>query len=734
MKKLLLTTLLFVVASLVMQASLRHQTFSLTFSEDDFELLEENGILHILPDPELFANYPEENRPALPLIPADCSVSGIVAHVKTTPTFTKRLIRSNVVLAQAPVPVPSSSVIQQTRVEEPAYAHNIYPESNCEYITSSDLDDKTKLYFLSCPFVYDAAQKELYFIDSMNVDLLVDSVDPEPAGSSKTEAAKATSTNEKIDYVIITNNALKPSFERLAQWKKTKGLYSKIVTIEEIKSKYGQATPHYIKQYLKDLYTSNKLTYALLGGDDSVVPAIKCKIMVKTPEDEEDIPTDLYYACFNGDFDWNANKNSIIGEVNDKVDLTPQIYVTRVPVREPEQVKAFIDKQLAYERSPKWGNKILMSGAELHWNKVIDGETVSDAQIKGQILIDHSIKPIWKGNIIRCYDTYTDLFDSHGYPILGEPYAIKAQLSLGYDFLNMESHGAPAYWRLINYSPYTCLMAAEQENTGHTHIITSACHTNAFDDTKGPCLSESFIRNPSSGVISYLGSSRSGWGYSTDAKTPRLGPSQQYESSFFINLLKNPQNDKNYGKIVAQAKKEMISKCNDNAFRSVMFGLNPIGDPETPIFVETPKKLDTGISYRNAGKITLDAKPKGTRICIMSASDYGQSFYKVVCDNKATSYTFPDFPVGITCNLCFTKQGYIPINLTLCLLQNETLTGTNVYTSKDCMSAGPNLTSSRPSGPVVIQSGTTTINADMIKLWSDVTVAKNATLILNNNF
>ncbi|MDE6316516.1 MAG: hypothetical protein K2L71_08675, partial [Muribaculaceae bacterium] len=160
----------------------------------------------------------------------------------------------------------------------------------------------------------------------------------------------------------------------------------------------------------------------------------------------------------------------------------------------------------------------------------------------------------------------------------------------------------------------------------------------------------------------------------------------------------------------------------------------PIGDPETPIFVETPKKLDTGISYRNAGKITLDAKPKGTRICIMSASDYGQSFYKVVCDNKATSYTFPDFPVGITCNLCFTKQGYIPINLTLCLLQNETLTGTNVYTSKDCMSAGPNLTSSRPSGPVVIQSGTTTINADMIKLWSDVTVAKNATLILNNNF
>ncbi|MDE5901103.1 MAG: hypothetical protein K2H33_07085 [Muribaculaceae bacterium] len=734
MKKLLLTTLLFVVASLVMQASLRHQTFSLTFSEDDFELLEENGILHILPDPELFANYPEENRPALPLIPADCSVSGIVAHVKTTPTFTKRLIRSNVVLAQAPVPVPSSSVIQQTRVEEPAYAHNIYPESNCEYITSSDLDDKTKLYFLSCPFVYDAAQKELYFIDSMNVDLLVDSVDPEPAGSSKTEAAKATSTNEKIDYVIITNNALKPSFERLAQWKKTKGLYSKIVTIEEIKSKYGQATPHYIKQYLKDLYTSNKLTYALLGGDDSVVPAIKCKIMVKTPEDEEDIPTDLYYACFNGDFDWNANKNSIIGEVNDKVDLTPQIYVTRVPVREPEQVKAFIDKQLAYERSPKWGNKILMSGAELHWNKVIDGETVSDAQIKGQILIDHSIKPIWKGNIIRCYDTYTDLFDSHGYPILGEPYAIKAQLSLGYDFLNMESHGAPAYWRLINYSQYTCQMATEQENTGHTHIVTSACKTNMFDDPEGPCLSESFIRNPSSGVISYLGSSRSGWGYSTDAKTPRLGPSQQYESSFFINLLKNPQNDKNYGKIVAQAKKEMISKCNDNAFRSVMFGLNPIGDPETPIFVETPKKLDTGISYRNAGKITLDAKPKGTRICIMSASDYGQSFYKVVCDNKATSYTFPDFPVGITCNLCFTKQGYIPINLTLCLLQNETLTGTNVYTSKDCMSAGPNLTSSRPSGPVVIQSGTTTINADMIKLWSDVTVAKNATLILNNNF
>lgn len=210
MKKFLLTTLIFAVTSLVMRASLQHQTVNITFSEDDFELSEHDGVLHIIPA-DLFAWYPEGNVPGLPKISADFTISGKVENViKITHRFTKRLIRSNVVMAQTPGVDPTGSAIQQTRAEEPTYDPNkVYPEKNFDFVQTGDVSDDddeenpaimTKFYCSSCPFVYDAAKKELYFIDSIEVDLQLDFDDTELTETLNTPAT-AASANEQIDLM-----------------------------------------------------------------------------------------------------------------------------------------------------------------------------------------------------------------------------------------------------------------------------------------------------------------------------------------------------------------------------------------------------------------------------------------------------------------------------------------------------------------------------------------------------
>lgn len=63
------------------------------------------------------------------------------------------------------------------------------------------------------------------------------------------------------------------SFEPLLKWKRMKGLYSKIITMEDIESDYeGDGIQLKLKNCLYKLYRNNGLQYVLLGGDDTVVP------------------------------------------------------------------------------------------------------------------------------------------------------------------------------------------------------------------------------------------------------------------------------------------------------------------------------------------------------------------------------------------------------------------------------------------------------------------------------
>lgn len=740
--------LFLVVAVYPLLVAARTETYVLEFNELDFTFsYNVNNELEIV-SPKASYLY-DDDAPCLPIFSTDIAVMGGSRYVSSSLSFTKRLILQNVKLAQAPIAIPTDSIMS-VPPQQATYPQATYPSSNCEYVCASNWSDVAVLHFLSCPFVYDDVEKRLYFINSIELSVNLEDAPQaskaqgSPRGGADMEivkslvinketvdsiASSATLTkvpiaqkNNRIDYVIITADSLKVHFETLARWKMTKGLYSKVITIEEVKNNYtGSDTQVKLKKCLYDLYTNSSLKYALLGGDDMIVPVRGCYIYKNDTVFDYTCPTDMYYSCYGGDFEWNANGNGIYGERDDDIDLTQHINLTRVPVRTAKHANAFVSKQIGYEKDPKWSNSILMCGNRLSES----GTSIpSDAVRKGNLLYDGYIAPYWDGTRYKFYDTNTDFLGGADYAF--NRVNLINQLSKGYSFVDVISHGSPKTWRLEKNEDnvndyYSFNDGGAQTNVGYTIITTNACQTNAFDSALGqePCLSESLIRNPSSGVIVYLGCSRNGF-YSILPN--ELGSSLDYEARYFKNLLSEGSDvikEKNFGRVVNVAKAEMVGKCSINTYRWVQFGLNPIGDPEMPIFIDTPREFDNVSISSSGSNIVINAGVPGCRVCLMSRNDFGESYYKVFEDVQTV--TRADLPTD--CNICITKQGYIPRLINLGIIQYTTSSSTVKY-NYEYIITGSSVTTSKVQGPVEFNGGSVTLLGSCIQLNPNTTISK----------
>lgn len=394
MKHNLLGFLIFV--SCILSASAAKRSFTISFSEKDFDFAyNEKGELVISPVSKV-ATYPDADQPGLPILPSEIVVEAGLAFESFTPSYSPRLVLSNVTVAHSPEIVSTDVSGMPTINRQDAFTDAVYPLSNCSFATSSNWDKVSVLHFLACPFVYNAAKKELYFIDSISL-----TVNLKP--TSGMESAQSANNNRvpeilrsgyeinpgvidslvvnpgddpvfhsSTEYLIITSEALKNAFEPLREWKETKGIQTQIVTMEEIESLYsGNDTTLKIKKYLYEKYYLGSLRFVMLGGDDTVVPTKGCYVSANGLHYDK-MPTDLFYACFGGNLDWDANGNGVAGEVDDNIDLSQSIYVSRVPVRTEADVAAYLGKLLAYEKNPVWTDKVLMTGVHLHKGNHLD--------------------------------------------------------------------------------------------------------------------------------------------------------------------------------------------------------------------------------------------------------------------------------------------------------------------------------------------------------------------------
>lgn len=412
-------------------------------------------------------------------------------------------------------------------------------------------------------------------------------------------------------YVIITSEALAATpgpnnFQALRNEKISRGIAATIVTTEWIYANYDGTRPDgavdnqtKIRNFIIDAYNTWHTTYVLLGGDgdvadvggesgDDIIPARGF-----SAGGDNDIAADMYYACLDGTFDYDAN--GIYGEPDDgpggdEVDLFAEVYVGRAPVDSEAEVQNFVDKTLAYQSTPITDEnlrKVWMVGEYLGFGGVADwGGNYKDEIKEGSSAHGYTTVGFEDSGYASGFDVST-LYD-RDYPDNNWPASeIIGIINDNAHLINHLGHANVDYGMKMVNSDVDGLTNSELYFIGYSQ----GCYSGSFDNrddqgsyTDYDCIAEHLTTQPH-GAAAFIANSRYGFGAggSTD------GPSQHYDREFWDAVFNEDM--LNIGVANQDSKEDNAGRVGDGIERWCYYEINLFGDPELTL------KLQGGVSY-----------------------------------------------------------------------------------------------------------------------------------------
>ena len=592
---------------------------------------------------------------ALPFGAMDCQAQIIATETETLDgNYLVRCAQPPVILSQneiTRVAAPDDNIYQSDR---------LYPQHIIEVRGTGSYDNHQICEILVYPLQYIPESKRLLYHRSIsfrvaykggtmmpgrerNIKKMV--INPEDA-----QGAKPLRTRDDISYLIISDPPLDTVFQRLADWKTQKGVPAQVRTVNWILANYsGEDNAARIRNYIKTLPDSN-IQYVLLGGDTYMIPcryayAMTCSAFIWNREDS--LPCDLYYADLQGD--WNFDGDGLYGEIEDSIDLYPDLLIGRAPAGSVAEAQSFVDKILTYERNPPHDyldNVLLL--AEVLWTNPFTDQAVHKNRIEAESFPTNLV-------VTKLYET------------LGNEnrQAVMTAIRNGQNLINHDGHGSTSLMGVgtgyLNTSDLDTI--SNGQNCGI--IFSLGCWTAAFDFE---CIGEGWMNNLDGGGVAFVGNSSYGWG---SPGNPGFGISDIFDSRFCYSLL--VENNYHLGDALAMCKVHFIPYSREkNVYRWHQYQLNLLGDPEMmvwtalpeSIIVAAPQSISVGSSNvliavrdKNTGEPLCDAL-----VCLMKG---GESY--------AAGYTDASGQVFLTANpgttgdfqLTVTAHNYIPLETTI---------------------------------------------------------------------
>jgi len=367
---------------------------------------------------------------------------------------------------------------------------------------------------------------------------------------------------ESYEILIITTESLKSGFETLKDFHNDNGLSTVIRTTSDI----GSSNPDNIRNYILDAYTNLLIDYVIIGADDDIIAAKD--LFVRTvwwwpwSETEENMPSDIYYACLDGTYDNNGN--GYFGEPNDgpgggDVDLVADVYVGRASVGSNEEVDNFVYKTIQYLFSDdSYLEDALMVGELLNTAPLTWGGTYLDELIDGSSQNGYTTIgiPSNKYNIDK-------LYERDGYWYAND---LITKINNGIHFLNHLGHS--------NYYSGMKLSTAQISsltNEKLCFVYSQGCMAGGFDN--GDCVAEYFTVKTDNAAFAAIMNARYGW-YNpggTDAS------SQHYHREFWDAVFGEGKTI--IGLASHDSKEDNLYRINDDCMRWSYYALNLFGDP-----------------------------------------------------------------------------------------------------------------------------------------------------------
>lgn len=389
------------------------------------------------------------------------------------------------------------------------------------------------------------------------------------------EVRDKSGKNGSCDLLIITGAPFDTVLLRLANWKSSRGLVSKIITTDSIYSGYpGSDRQEKIRNYIREHVQTLGVSYVILGGDTAVVPARVTYAMASGYDSlapgRDSLRADLYYSDLDGT--WDANGNGLYGEMADSVDMYPDVVVGRAPINSVADAQTFVRKVMEYEQGAM---SDFLDRASL-WAEMLDYET--DGAAAAQILDRDHLTPYFK--------PAEKLYETSGNQTRASTLDAYRQ---GRHLVNHVGH---AWYTSMNVGPgFTGVheIRAGDFDTiptgGRWGIIYSiGCMPAAIERS---CLAERYVNSPQGGGAAFIGNCSYGWYLPYFAG---YGSSDLYNQQFFQKLL--AENSPALGMAHTAAKAQFIGAAQgENEFRWIMYGLNLIGDPTLAVWTGEAESL-----------------------------------------------------------------------------------------------------------------------------------------------
>lgn len=464
MKKFLIAFCLFTATVAFAQVS-----YNFTSQTSDFQI-SPNGSYKVVTGQQTDKFTTQEGAPQLPaftksfVLPHGSTVTNIVVSNQN-----EVLLDSNITLYPSQPPLEWDSVPAFVPPDPAVYnSSNVYPANTVIKTGDSSAQGYRIVTLDICPFKYIPNQKKLYLYQTVNITIqytigniektekitqrrqklteewVASQVEnPEllkyMPPTAKTVLDEIVETDKSMlrwkpsaydsyvpEYVIITNEALKPIFEQLADYKTKRGFTTLLVTTEQIYPAYpGVDNAEKIRNYLKAVYKYwGAGMFILLGGDTAIIPGRLADY--RTVGGKLEIsPSDLYYSDIykqnDLNYNWNLNGNDKFGEnYGDGVEsgVSDENYIGRAPVDTELEAQNFIDKIVKYEKldgvppnQRNYVNNMLFLGAYYWYNPaIIGGQLWHDDLADESFLANNQNLKNW-----QIYD-HKDGPPNHNYP------------------------------------------------------------------------------------------------------------------------------------------------------------------------------------------------------------------------------------------------------------------------------------------------------------------------------
>lgn len=460
---------------------------------------------------------------------------------------------------------------------------------------------------------------------------------PESADAETNQARPATNLTNSNDatVLLITAEELADAWRPFAEWKTQNGKLTKIVTVAQIEKDYdADSIQEKIRQCVQKHIKENHTRWVILGGDclpngKGLVPGGHTTVHAAEPRG---IPTDIVYLSKTN---WDADGDGIYGEFEDDQDAITYpdgtVGLGRIPVRTPDDVKAFTEKVVAYESNYP---------TDSFARNMIYTCTDQPAYPKVRNSWDSHVSKVWDGKMGRFFSQETpwDEEDKPGSYPLSANNLVKLFNEKSTSKFHIHGHGHLPAW-VLEKSQFTGEHIEQLDHNGAYPLITTvSCNTGEYDSRKDPSIVEQILRRPHGGSVAVVAPVRTGKPHFADRSDFRLMVTEGKLDGTTMTMTRywtmGLGEGYSTGHALMKAKEAMVKDAREAAcYHLCICELNLLGDPTLDMRAKTPKVPTLAVSAEKDGdyhKVTIKTDSPGSTVCLWG----GKEVYEVVTANE----------------------------------------------------------------------------------------------------